>query len=472
MGGFRRSLRTLLAVAVGGTLLVAFTDGAATGAADPGEDLRSETGTLPDGAAYLMEVPAGWNGTVLLFSHGLVVVEPGGQGPNPARNAPGWGHTRERLLAEGYALIGSSYVSPGWVVDTAVGDQAATLRLFQERFGPARRALAWGESLGGMVTTKLAETHGALIDGSLSLCGTQAGGVGRWNNQLDLSFTLRTLLTPGSGTRLTGFPDRAAADASAAALGTATREAQRTPTGRARIALAAALTGVAAYNAADQERPGPRDWELSEANQFEAISGTLLASTTQWRQNAESHAGGSMSWNTGVDYAALLARSPYAAEAKALYKAAGLSLGADLDALAGAARVPAKAPAVRFMAETASFSGALSRPQLNVHNVHDGLVPVQNEQAYRETVRAAGTSALLRQTYVDRAGHCNFTEDEALTAVRTLDSRVATGKWGDTSARGMNRAGQEHGATTDLGYTEHRPAAFPRPYDLTGTDRR
>ena len=52
-----------------------------------------------------------------------------------------------------------------------------------------------------------------------------------------------------------------------------------------------------------------------------------------WRQEAESRAGGNMSWNTGVDYTAMLRRSPPYKEVTELYKEAGLSLGTDLAAL-------------------------------------------------------------------------------------------------------------------------------------------
>ncbi|MCZ4516234.1 hypothetical protein O3Q52_50655, partial [Streptomyces sp. ActVer] len=45
------------------------------------EDVHVE-GTLASGATYVMDVPAGWNGTVLLFSHGF---RPKGA-PNPAQN--------------------------------------------------------------------------------------------------------------------------------------------------------------------------------------------------------------------------------------------------------------------------------------------------------------------------------------------------------------------------------------------------
>jgi hypothetical protein len=32
--------------------------------------VTTRTGTLPDGATFLIEVPANWNGTLLLYSHG------------------------------------------------------------------------------------------------------------------------------------------------------------------------------------------------------------------------------------------------------------------------------------------------------------------------------------------------------------------------------------------------------------------
>jgi hypothetical protein len=62
------------------------------------------TGTLPDGATFLIEVPANWNGTLFLYSHGYVI--PGG--PNPAFDV-GDPFTRLFMLASGYALAGSSY---------------------------------------------------------------------------------------------------------------------------------------------------------------------------------------------------------------------------------------------------------------------------------------------------------------------------------------------------------------------------
>ncbi|MBO0789325.1 MAG: hypothetical protein J2P33_24960, partial [Actinobacteria bacterium] len=85
--------------------------------------VATTTGTLPDGASYKIECPAGaWNGTLFLYSHGYVT--PGA--PNPAQDSgdpvtAGW------LLDHGFALAGSSYASTGWAIQQALPDQIGTL---------------------------------------------------------------------------------------------------------------------------------------------------------------------------------------------------------------------------------------------------------------------------------------------------------------------------------------------------------
>src|SRR5215467_10571599 len=65
------------------------------------------TNTLADGAAWIIECPAGtWNGTLFLYSHGYVV--PGTN--NPARDV-GDPLTRAYMLGHGFALAGSSYAT-------------------------------------------------------------------------------------------------------------------------------------------------------------------------------------------------------------------------------------------------------------------------------------------------------------------------------------------------------------------------
>lgn len=406
-----------------------------TAAALPATDTHLE-GQLPSGASYLMDVPADWNGTVLLYSHGYRAVG----WPNPPQNAPDQA-TRDKLLDQGYALIGSSYATTGWAVTEAVPDQLATLDVFTEKFGAADRTLAWGTSYGGLVTTTLAERHAARFDGSLSMCGLVQGGVANWNSTLDPVFALRTLL--GSDVKLTGFTDQAEAQGAARSLGAAVTAAQGTAQGRARIALAAALHNI----------PGAD------------IPGLVQLPAFSWRQEAESRAGGNPSWNTGVDYTAMLHRSPLHKEVAEAYKEAGVSLRADLNALGRAPRISADAPAVRWMRDTSVFKGRLMDPQLNIHTTGDTLIPVQAESAYRRAAAATGSGRLLAQAYVDAPGHCTFSPGEMLGALRTLETRLDTGRW-EASPTALNSRSTEQDPATEPRYTDYRPTPYPRPYDL------
>lgn len=418
-------------------------------------------GRLPSGATYLMDVPVDWNGTVLLYSHGY---RPAAAPTNPAENAPS-ADTRSRLLDEGYALIGSSYATKGWAVTDAVPDQLATLGLFTQKFGAARRTLAWGTSYGGLVTTMLAERHADRFDGSLSMCGLVQGGVANWNSTLDPVFALKTLLAPDADIPLTGFADQAAAQNAASALAAKTAAAQQTPQGRARIALAAALHNIPGHNDPAQTEPGPTDWQAQQANQYTAVTGLIQFPAFSWRQEAESRAGGTMSWNTGVDYTAMLARSPLYKEVSELYKEAGLSLRTDLTALNRAPRISADPAAVRWMRHTSVFSGRLTDPQLNIHTTGDALIPVQAESAYRRAATAAGSGALLSQAYVDAPGHCAFTSGEMIGALHTLEHRLDTGRW-DASPDALNSRAQKEDPATAARYLHYRPTGYPRPYDL------
>lgn len=418
-------------------------------------------GQLPSGAAYVMDVPADWNGTVLLFSHGY---RPQGA-PNPAQNASD-NTTKSLLLQGGYALVGSSYASTGWAVTDAVPDQLATLAVFKDRFGTARRTIAWGQSYGGLVTTALAERAPQRIDGSLSMCGLVHGGVANWNNTLDPVFALKTLLAPDSAIPLVDIPDRTAATNAANTLTAAVDSAQSTAEGRARIALAAALHNIPGWNDPSQSRPAETDWAGRQANQYTALKGLLQLPAFSWRLEAETRAGGNMSWNTGVDYARLLGQSSVRKEVTELYKKAGLSLRKDLATLNKAPRIGADPSAVAWMSGTSAFTGRLTKPQLDIHTIGDALVPVQTESALKRAVTAAGSSRLLRQAYVDNAGHCTFSPAEQLGALHTLEDRIGAGEWPATDAASLNSRAKDADSTTPARYVTYRPAPYPRPYDL------
>src|ERR1700689_368390 len=151
-------------------------------------------GTLPDGATYLIEVPANWNGTLFLYSHGYVT--PGSA--NPAQDV-GDPFTRFFMLSSGFALAGSSYATTGWAIQQALPDQIAVLEIFSRTVGHPHRTIAWGHSLGGMITAGLIQRYPQKFDAALPMCGVLSGGVATWNTALDAAFAFKTLLAPGSG---------------------------------------------------------------------------------------------------------------------------------------------------------------------------------------------------------------------------------------------------------------------------------
>ena len=95
----------------------------------------------------------------------------------------------------------------GWAIKEALHDQIALLDYFDAKYGTPDRTIAWGHSLGGMITAGLLERNPDRFDAALPMCGVVAGGVGVWNNGLDGEFVFKTLLAPTSALQLVHITD-------------------------------------------------------------------------------------------------------------------------------------------------------------------------------------------------------------------------------------------------------------------------
>jgi hypothetical protein len=224
---------------------------------------RHVTGTLPDGASWVADLPAQWNGTLLLYSHGFGFLT-AEDAPDPATSAA--------LLARGYALAGSSYDPNGslWALDSAVHDQFGTLQAVESAVLPARprQVLAFGTSMGGLVSALEAQDGAGRIDGALTTCGIVAGAVNLNNYQLDGEYAMAQLLLPGQQVKLVRFTGAADALATAATLQAAAAQAQQSAAGRARLALAMAFINVPPWAAGQAAPPPPSDPAAQEAAQY------------------------------------------------------------------------------------------------------------------------------------------------------------------------------------------------------------
>src|SRR6266436_463658 len=318
---------SLLALTTAFLLTVSGTGHAQTG-------VTTINGTLPNGkATYLIEVPVNWNGTLFLYSHGYV--PPGS--PNPARDvAQGDLATRFFMLSSGFALAGSSYATTGWAIHDAIPDQIAGLDLFKRMVAAPKRTIAWGHSLGGMVTAALIQTHPDRFDAALPMCGVLSGGVATWNTALDSEFAFKTLLALGSGLQVVNITNPLANLQLAEqflAIG------QSTPQGRARLALVSALADGPGWFVPTSPEPAPTDFTSQEMNQFIWDEKVDFPFVFAFRAELEARAQGNVSWNTRVNYRVQLAHSIDRDEVRALYEQAGRRLDAEVETLEDAVRV-------------------------------------------------------------------------------------------------------------------------------------
>jgi pimeloyl-ACP methyl ester carboxylesterase len=426
---------------------------------------KNLSGTI-GAAQYEIDVPAHWKGDLLLFSHGYVA--PGS--PNGVQAAP-TADSRMWLLGHGYAVAGSSYSSTGWALEDAFRDQMALLDFFSAHVGKPKRVIAWGVSLGGIITAGLVQLHPDRLAGAMPLCGVLSGGVATWNSELDSAYAFKTLLAPQSPLQLVNIADPTANGQLADQVATT---AAATPQGKARLALVAALTDLPGWFDPRLPEPASGDYASQVQAQITWESKVDFNFAFRYRAELEHRAGGNPSWNAGVDYAAQLAGSSDRAEVEALYSQAGLDLQQDLRTLNAGARIKADPAAAAYLARNISFDGNLDVPVLSVHTVGDGLVIPQNESAYAQVVGSAHKQSLLRQVFVQRAGHCAFTNAEVVAALNQLVKRLDTGKWDDAAlqATAMNALATAQGASANTifgfafpaSFVAYTPSPYPRPF--------
>ncbi len=404
------------------------------------------TGTTSSGAAWVADVPSHWNGTVLLWSRGYSPAIP------PPSNAPAT--VRDALLARGYALLGSAYSAAGWSLQEAVPDQLATLDAFESRIGKPRRVLAWGTSMGGLVSVALTEQQPQRIHGGLALCSSIGGSVGMMNMALDGAFAFKTLIAPHSAIRLVDTRDDRA---NARLVSDALLDAQATATGRARIALAGVLAGIPTWTQGT-EAPAADDVDAQQAQ----IAQSFVVGVFLPRADQEARAGGNASWNTGVDYVQQLNRAGRHALVEALYAKANLDLGADLRRLNAAPRIASQPHAVDYMLKNYTPSGRLKAPVLALQTVGDGMTSPSLQPAYIDLATARSGATMVASIWSERAGHCNFPQAELLVSILALDDRVLTGRWNaDTDA--LNARARDLGLPEPAKFTTHTPPPMLRP---------
>lgn len=343
---------------------------------EPARPRRSEavvdTGTL-GGAPYRIEIPAGWNGGLVMYAHGYEMpgtpFEPG---------QPRHAGFRQAFTSRGFAFAQSWYRANGWAVGEGMEDTEALRRHFAARYGRPDSTFVTGHSMGGLITVGTAETRAADYDGALPFCGLLTPALGALRVRLfemlvafDYLYPSVLAATPG------GLADLAAP----------------VPT---RDAIAAAVRA----NPAGAEALGRRYTVKPES-----VPGLVWFYAVILRE-LQQRAGGNPFDNQGTAYH---------------------GLGDDEATNRGVRRYAADPAAVAWLRDRFTTTGRVADPVLAVHTTYDAVVEPEQMDRYRALAQQAGTAHRFAAAYVVADGHCAFSPAQVGAAFDRLRAWAATG---------------------------------------------
>ena len=392
------------------------------------------------GAPFEIRLPSKWNGTLLIWSHGYRAADvvpanptaPTGPQEQPNRTAevaPAE-QVATDLLDKGFALAGSANKSNGWAVQDSVAANEDLYSYFSTTFGRPNRVYLWGASLGGLSTQVLAEKRPSWVSGSAPLCAPLAGTNLNLDLALDVAYSTKVLFDPSL--KLSGFASHEEAvknwEHAAATLVSAAKSGKPQ-------AIAGLLAIKAIAGAPDKTKTQDGSTTTSTGTAIVESVLNALGYATFGRYELEQRVGGNPSDNADTDYSQRIDDT-----ARGLINAAAPGqLDVVLAKLAKGERVSADEAARAKADELANPSGNIKVPTFTVHTIDDPLVLAANENVYAKRVDAAGEGGDLQgflteppTKYTEApygAGHCNFTEEEALAAVDLLDQWVRNGSY-------------------------------------------
>ena len=417
---FKRSLTLVAGAALAASLLVAApTVASANPVCDGKVPVQTCGGATSDGAPYAMMVPANFNGTVYLYSHGYrpnVPVPAGIPGyggytvtntPQPGPNATVIG----ALLAKGYGVVGSGFARQGWNADSAIKTNVELVGLFKKQFTKTTKVVAWGESLGGFITQALAEKHADLFSAAAPLCMasditplmTMAG---------DALWGIKTFFDPSikggnysAGTA--GYTEAMgdlvkvftvigslqaafAANPSTPAWPATSKvpDAIKAIPSRSALVLVALMSGIPMQSANFDSTSAPPGLPAANALSFQLAINPAFAALQNVANAAalavlathdlELQAGGAVFDNTNTNYSARVAEEQFA-WASALSGTSGTA--GLLSVLAASPRAKANPAAVAKLKTLTSHSGKVEIPTILFTGVADPITTAGNQQS-------------------------------------------------------------------------------------------
>jgi pimeloyl-ACP methyl ester carboxylesterase len=357
-------------------------------------------GTSGPGSTYEIDVPAAWNGGLVIYAHGLVQADAPILTPSLQ---PRYAELRAAMLAGGYALAASSYSSNGWALADAVRRTHQLSGIFTSKVSAPRRTYLMGASLGALVAVKLAEALPGQYDGALAMCGPLGGAL----PELEYVADARVIFDHYFPGVLPGTPFEVPPGT---AFLSPLEPGGPSPLYLSVVAALAANPSATIRWASAANLPFNNMAELAGSALY--IIGFSLRSTNDFIDRVN----GKMPYdNSDVKYVVDATADPV--------------LNAFLSAVlnANVSRFDADRAAINYYDRNYTPSGRIGIPVLTLHTTRDPAIPIAHEAMFGAAVAAADRSTLLAQQPFDRWGHCTFTDAEVLTAFSGLVQWVEAG---------------------------------------------
>ncbi|MCF2130306.1 hypothetical protein L1I79_28310 [Strepomyces sp. STD 3.1] len=355
------------------------------------------TGRDGNGAYYTMAVPKDWNGSLVVHAHG----GPGlGDTSDPARST----EDLERwavMVDEGYAWAASAYRRGGYGARMAAADTENVRRLFTEEFGRPGRTYLHGQSWGGNVAAKVAETYGrrhGAYDGVLLTNGVLGGGSRGYDYRVDLRVVYQYYCHNHPRPTEPQYP---------------LWQGLRPGSTMTSAGLAARLQECTGHQSDPADRTALQQRNLDDILAVTRIPERTLEShlkfaTFTFRDIVSNRLDGRNPWsNRGVRYSG-------SHDDKALN--------------AGVERFSADPAARRDLSYDSDLTGRVDLPVLTLHAVDDPTAFVEHEAAYRATLRGAGRGGNLVQTFTKESEHSALSDSEYAGSIAALDAWARTGR--------------------------------------------
>ncbi len=345
------------------------------------------------GAAYRIEVPANWNGKLVMYAHGYA-----GTGANLGISNPS---IRRHLIQQGYAWAASSYTKNYYDVRAGVEDTNKLALNFNAITTAAGRSLAapsriyiTGHSMGGHITGAAIEAEAAATavnkvayHGAVPMCGVM-GDTELFNQFAAMQVTAQALAG------LPRYPTANWTDISAQVTATlfTTFPSVPTATGQKFVAVLQNITGgprpLFAQGLAFGGSFGNAWGALGGDGTINGILTKNVLDTNAYTYTIDGDAAGSTALNAAAQK---------------------LTAAADANRL--------RRDGLRWIPQ---INGEIKIPVVSIHTLGDLFVPFSMQQTYQRRVAAKGNSQWLVQRAIRGASHCDFSVAEQVEAFEAM----------------------------------------------------